>query len=262
MKMRPECSAIIRKRWVIAGILLAMVVPTYGEAQGMKDFGNRLEGTTMHPNALEDFTLVAVHGNFESFPRNVNLNVRFFLPRLQANPNKKVFVQAVELQDSFHYLMRSKTATWKDGSWNIFGPWSTRDVIDQLGLQADNVGVLAEYRIDNNRPVYLPVDVYHSGKQLAKRIYTFHFITGQDLQSLEISVTNTAGAGMNVHKPELKCNKSFNPNCRLYAAGSTQAFDLDMSSLPEGEYHMKLVGHVPRTSTPTSLDIVLYHHHP
>jgi hypothetical protein len=247
-------------RWTIAIMFLAIGLVAYAQTQGMKDFGDRLEGTNVHRNALEDFTLVAVHRNFPPFVRNVNLNVRFFLPKLPGNPPKKVLVQAAELQDSFHYFMQTKDPTWKDGSWNIFAHWPTRDVIDQLGVQAENLGVLAQYRVDNQRPVYLPVDVYQSDGQTPRRAYTFQFITGQDLQSLELSVTNIAGTEVNLNKPTLKCNKSFNPNCKLYAAGSTQAFDLDMSSLVEGEYHLKLIGHVPGTSTPTSLEIALYHH--
>ncbi len=224
---------VVRKRMVVA-LFLATVTATYSPAQ-MQDFGNRSEGTTVHVDALEDFTLVGVHRNFESFPRNANLNVRFFLPRLPDNPNKNVIVEAVELQDSVHYLMRSKKAPSNEGTWNVFGQWPTRDVIDQQGIEAGNLGVLAEYRVANRIPVYLPVDVYQNVKQLGRHAYTFHFITGQDLKSLDISVTNKAGAQVNLHKPQLMCNTIFNPNCKLYAAGSTQAFDLDMSSLAEGE---------------------------
>ena len=250
---------VVRKRLVAVRILLATVAATYSPAQ-MQEFPNRNEGTTVHVDALEDFTLVGVHRNFESFPRNANLNVRFFLPKLPDNPNKHVVVEAVELQDSVHYLMLSKKAPSNEGVWNVFGQWPTKDVIDHLGIEAGNLGVLAEYRVANRIPVCLPVDVYQDGKQLGMHAYTFHFITGQDLQSLDISVTNRAGAQLNLLKPKLMCNRSFNPNCKLYAAGSTQAFDLDMSSLAEGEYHLKLTGHVPGNSTPTSLEIVLYHH--
>jgi hypothetical protein len=249
----------IRKLLVVVGTFLATGVATCSLAQ-MQDFGNRREGTTVHVDALEDFTLVALHRNFQRFPHNANLNVRFFLPPLPDNANSEVVVEAVELQDSVHYLMESKNVSWNEGSWNVFGKWPTRDVIDPLGIEADNLGVLAEYRNANRIPVCLPVDVYNDGRELAKHAYTFHFITGQDLQSLDISVTNKAGTQVNLPKPKLMCNKGFNPNCKLYAAGSTQAFDLDMSSLLEGEYHVKLTGHVPGNSTPTSLEIVLYHH--
>lgn len=227
----------------------------------MKEFSNRREGTNIHLNALNDFTLIAIHRNFQPFPRNANLNVRFFLPQLHSDAGEKVFVEAVELQDSFHYFMQAKNSPpWKDGSWNTFGPWPTKDVIDPLGLEATNLGVLAGYQLGNARPVYLPVDVYSHDEQSAPHTYTFHFITGQDLQSLDLSLTDSAGKRLNVTLPQLKCSRSLNPNCRLYSAGSTLAFDLDMSSLPQAEYHLKLVGHVPRTSTTTAMDIALYHH--
>ncbi len=250
---------VIRKRLVGAGVFLAMVAAAYSPAQ-MQEFPNRREGTTVRVDALEDFTLLAVHRNFESFPRNANLNVRFFLPKPPDNAKRDIVVEARELQDSVHYLMQPKGISWKGGTWNVFGQWPTKDVIDRLGIDAGNLGVLAEYRVANKISVCLPVDVYPDGKQFGTHAYTFHFITGQDLQSLDISVTNKTGAQVNLPKPKLMCNRSFNPNCKLFAAGSTQAFDLDMSSLAEGEYHLKLTGHVPGTSTPTSLEIVLYHH--
>ena len=253
-------STVIRISWVIAGIFLSGGAAAFGQIHGMQSFDNRIEGTNVHLNALQDFTLIAIHRNFQPFPHNADLNVRFYLPRLSGNSGKKVFVEAVELQDSFHYFMQAKGSTqWKEGGWNVFGPWPTKDVIDRLGIQAKNVGVLAWYRIGGDHPVYLPVDVYQKDERPALHTYTFHFITGQDLQSLNINVTNAAGVAMSLPKPQLRCNTSFNPNCKLYAAGSSQAFDLDMSPLPPGEYHLKLVGRVPGTLTPTSLDIVLYH---
>lgn len=248
---------VLRLRLALAGIFLAISVAAYSQTQGMTDFGNRREGRNVHLDALNDFTLIGIHKSFELFPRNANLNVRFFIP--QSPAGKNIFVQAVELQDSLHYFMEAKNSgQWKDGSWNIFRPWPTKDVIDRLDLQARNMGVLAGYRTGNNRTVYLPVDVYQSEKPLAKTTYTVYFVTGQDLHSLEITVGNARGAPVKVQLPELKCK--FNANCILYAAGSTQSFDLDLSLLPEGEYHLNLVGHVPRTSTPTSLDLALYHH--
>lgn len=246
--------------WPIA-IIMAVGAGIHAADQGMKEFSNRREGTNVHLNALNDFTLIAIHRSCQLFSRNANLNVHFFLPQLRGEAGKKVFVEAVELQDSFHYFMQAKSSvSWKDGSWNTFGPWPTKDVIDPLGLEATNVGVLAGYQIGNDRPVYLPVDVYPDNQQPIQHTYTFYLITGQDLQSLDLTLTDSAGKRVNLPLPQLKCNRSLNPNCRLYSAGSTLAFDLDMSSLPPAEYHLKLLGRVPRTSTPTAMEIALYHH--
>jgi hypothetical protein len=126
----------------------------------MQNFENRVEGTNVHPHALQDFTLIAIHRDFERFKQNAELRVRFFLPPAVANADKKVFVEAVELQDSFHYFMQAKSSSaWKRGNWNVFGPWPTKDVIDPLGLLSENIGVLAAYRAGMD---HLPVDVYAS----------------------------------------------------------------------------------------------------
>lgn len=248
-------------RLIITGILLSWQPITFAQVQGMQTFDNRLEGTNVHTNALQDLTLIAIHRDFRPFKQNATLHVRFFLPEIASSPDKKVFVEAVELQDSFHYFMLAKSSnSWKDGNWNVFGPWPTKDVIDRLGLQAENLGVLAGYREGNDRRVYLPTDVYGNDGPPLTHMYTFHFITGKDLQSLDVSVSNAEGVIMNVTTPQLKCKRIYNPNCKLYAAGSTGDFPLDMSTLPAGEYHVKLLGHVPGDLTPTSLDILLYHH--
>src|SRR5215475_2483811 len=184
----------------------------FGQVQGMQSFSNRIEGTNVHTNALQDFTLIALHRGFQTFPRNATLHVRFFLPRSMDDPQKQFFLNAVELQDSFHYLMQAKTTgSWKDGNWNVFEPWPTKDVIDELGVEATNLGVLAGYRVGNEQPVYLPVDVYQDPSAFSKGVYTFHFITGQSLQSLDVTVTNSQGVPAKLPKLQLKCNKSFNP---------------------------------------------------
>jgi hypothetical protein len=250
--------AAIRILLIFVGIFLSADSVTSAQVQGMQTFDNRVEGTNVHNNALQDFTLIAVHRNFQLFPQNATLHVRFFLPRIGDSTNKEVFVQAVELRDSFHYFMESKNPKWKDGDWNVFEPWPTKDIIDRLGLQAGNIGVLAGYRIGKGPKVYLPVDVYQT-KAPAAPAYTFHFITGSDLQSLDISVTNPAGAAMKTPRLQQKCNKNYNPNCKLYAAGSSQSFVLNMAGLPQGEYHIKFLGRVPGDLTPRTLDIMLFH---
>jgi hypothetical protein len=239
---------------------LLMGLLTGNSRAQMLDFGNRREGTTVHVDALEDLTVVALHRAFEPFPRNADLKVRFFLPKLADSPKHDVFVEAIELQDSVHYLMHSQNTLWTDGNWNVFGHWPTKDVIDRLKIDSGNLGVLAQYRSGNKLPIYLPVDVYQEDQPAAKHFYTLHFITGQALQALDISVTDKNGTPVDVLRQSLSCNRSFNPSCKLFAAGSTQALDLDMSSLPEGQYFVKLTGHVPGSPTPTSIDIALYHH--
>src|SRR5215470_6326235 len=103
---------------IIAAILLSTGVPANCQVQGMQTFDNRLEGTNVRPNALQDFTLIAVHRDFQLFKQNATLHVRFFLPRGSSSSDKRVFVEAVELQDSFHYFMQAKSSQWKESDWN------------------------------------------------------------------------------------------------------------------------------------------------
>jgi len=242
---------------LLAILSAGFVSQTYGQIDGLLNFKNRVEGISVRQNALDDFELLAITRNFEYFLRNAALKVRFFLPSL-SDTSTEVCVEAVELQDSHHYFMRSaKTYQWKQGDWNIFGIWPTSDVIDKLNLDAANIGVRAWYRTKNRQRVYVPVDVYQTNEQFLKRTYRFHFVTGQDLRSIDVSVTNAAGTAMKLPLPILKCAGE---GCVFNFAGSTGRFDLDMSSLNEGEYHVKLVGHVPESSATTALNVTLYHH--
>lgn len=218
----------------------------------MKDFGNRVEGTDVELHGGEDLTLLGVHRSFELFAKNSTLQVRFYLPRAVST---KVSVEGREIVDTRHYLMRSKQANWKEGDWNNFTPWPTKDVIDPLGLDPSNIAVLASYSVENAQLVYLPVDVVARTSQPRKQPYTFHFETSWDLHSLEKSVTGPSG-----HRTILttdQCNIS--PQCVLYSSKSSHVFDVDMSGLPEGVYSIDLVGHIPGASMMPELHIKIYH---
>jgi hypothetical protein len=234
------------------------ISPANSQAVGMRDFGNRLEGTTTQLNALSDFTFVALHRHFERFSKDSTLSVSFFLPSV-ATDNTRVFLEALELQDSLHYFMSSKQGNWQSGAWNTFHPWPTKDVIDPYGIASDNVGVRAAYQIGKQTRVYLPVDIQSSNGLIGERTYTFYYVTAQDLQSIEISVTNLKGETVSIRKPTLECNKKRNPNCLLFAAGNTFNFALDFSALPEGQYFVQLIGRIPRTSRTASALVSLYH---
>jgi hypothetical protein len=172
-----------------------------------------------------------------------------------------VFVEAVELQDSLHYFMEAKPAKWKPGQWNVFAQWPTKDVIDSLPVHCDNLGVRAGLQEVDSGPLYFPMDVYDKKTPPAKQSYTFNFFTGQDLQSLQIAMTNKLGAPAKLDLKPFSCNAdNKRPSCVLYPAGTSQVFSLDMRQLPEGECHIHLVGRIPKTSETTSLSIRVYHH--
>jgi hypothetical protein len=242
------------------GVCILVVALLTASAQ-MQNFVNRREGTNVHKDALQDFVLIGLHRNFAKFERKSILKVSFFLPEPGTHPDRKIFIEATELRDFCHYFMTANASPqWKHGSWNNFGPWPTADIIDQLSINADNIGVLAGYRDGGDPPVYMPVDVSPNHDKIQPQPYRIHFITGRDLQSLDISVSTSSGAPAKISVPIQRCNRALNLNCKLYAAGSSQSLLLDMSSLPSGEYHVQFLGHVPNSLTPTSIDIMLYHH--
>ena len=240
--------------------LAAVLFGAKGTISGMKDFGNRLEGTTLESHGGEDLTLLGIERTFEKFPRNTNLTVRFYLPRRttiasgNTSAARRVSVEASEKEDFEHYFMQSTQSNWTDGEWNAFGPWPTKDVIDPLNLDPSNIAVRAEYREGNDLPTYLPVDVFQKRLSAAKA-YTIYFRTSWDLHSLEKSVINPWGQLTRLATEE--CNLF--PRCAKYPAGSSQHTDVDISSLPEGVYVIKMTGHVPGRSQTVNLSIRMYH---
>jgi hypothetical protein len=235
------------------------VVASSRANDGMKEFENRFEGTAGKPHGNEDLELLGIHRVFDKFSRGANLRVQFYLPTVraiarEASVAKRVFLEAVEIQDTMHYSMRSKERNWDEGKWNTFEPWPTKDVIDPLGLDPTNIAVLAGYRDDGGVPTYLPVDVLETPRSVG-RPYTFHFRTALDLHSLEKSMVGPSGQVIPLKTEECK----FSPSCVRYPAASSQAFEVDMSGLSEGIYVVRVTGHVPRTVVRPTLTIRLYH---
>src|SRR6266576_4126284 len=100
-------SPLFGVRVVVTVIVLFAELVSFGQVQGMQTFDNRREGTNIHPNALQDFNLIAVHREYQSFGPHSTLHVRFYLPRVTDSENRQVFLEATELQDSFHYFMEA-----------------------------------------------------------------------------------------------------------------------------------------------------------
>jgi len=248
------------KRSALAMSLIAAFASSWAQLIGPRQFANRVEGTKPVPTALAQFTLIALTRNAVHFHSNDTLYVRFFVPPMPLAQKDGIFLRALEREATTGYFMTAKNPPWKVGDWNVFGPWPTKDVIDILGIDAGNIGVLASYRDDNSGDVYLPIDLYEDSNQLSAHTYTLHFIAGRPLQSLDINVSNASGQHVDAHTSTFRCNKAFNPNCIWCAAGSVQAITFDISSASAGVYHVQLVGHVPGSLETISEDFALYHH--
>jgi hypothetical protein len=238
-------------------VLCVFVASTFLTAQSgsLRDFGNRLEGTAARQNALNDWQLLGLHRSVVVFGPNAQLRVRLFAPQGASRIN----LEAVELQDFKHYVMRSKESyRWNADAWNTFQPWPTADVIDVLGVKGANMAVLATYTAPGERLTVLPVDVFADALPRASPVYTAYFRTGRDIQT--ITVTMTLPDGRAAKPPDIKtCNRSLNPSCRLYAAGSTQALDVDGDGVSAGVYRVAITETIPNSSDKISPEFWLYH---
>jgi hypothetical protein len=246
---------------IICAALGHPIVTAQSVIQGPLPFENRFEGTTVHQDDLEDFTLVALHRSFEEFPANSNLGVQFFIPRLDRATAQTLFVQAAELQDtSQHYFMRSKPITqFQAHAFYAFTPWPTSDVIDKLRIKPKNIGVLAGWQASDSSTVYSPVDVFRIGHKVENGPYTFWFVVGRNVQSLELLVSNEHGQRVLPSLATETCNLDMDPDCTLYPAASTQAVSIDFASLPEGRYDVRFVGHFPKSSKQFAFDVRIYY---
>ena len=242
-------------------LVLAITVKAF-QTDGMREFPNRREGTTIRQNAADDFKILAVHRGLATFTRNTQLLVHFFTPPTDNPKVPTINVEACELQDTHHYLMQAKPdPNWKSGQWLTFGPWPTSDVIDRVPVGTGNLGVLTTMLPENaGTPVYLPAEVATPGEHHATAAYTIFFVTGKDLQKLNISVTTQSGTKNTPSTPPQECDTRLNPNCTVYRAGSTQAIDIDFSRMNDGIYHIAFTGTIPRSSVVPSIAFSLYHH--
>jgi hypothetical protein len=230
------------------------------ELEGMKKFENRFEGTAVELHGDQDLTILGIHRVFEQFPQSSNLRVRFYMPKAISHGQEcsDFFLEAREIVDAKHYLMRSRPWKWHEAAWNDFLPWPTRDVIDPLGLISDNIGVTAGCRRRGVPSIYFPVDVLTADKPLmpANR-YTIYFETALNLRSLTKHVTDAAGNEIRLNSEVDQCAGK---GCILYLAATSHAFHLDMTGYAEGVYDVELKGQVPGSAYGTTLRLQIYHH--
>src|SRR4051794_1662663 len=83
-------------------------VGMYSQVNGMRDFGNRVEGKDVRKNALEELTVLALHRGPVKFEKGTNLYVAFFGPPITGFQPPRLLIEALELQDTGeHYSMRA-----------------------------------------------------------------------------------------------------------------------------------------------------------
>jgi hypothetical protein len=151
--------------------------------------------------------------------------------------------------------MQSKPNTWRLGEWNDFGPWPTRDILDQLGIMPGNLALLASFRRSTGDLIYLPVEVLVHGAPLSSSTYTVEVKSSWNLHAIETSIINPSGKIEEL--PIQGC--SFGPTCILYDADTPFSINLNLNGQPEGVYRFHIVGRVPNNSLRPELSVKIYH---
>ncbi len=134
----PLLQRALAHSWALAIVTFCLLPPPLqGQARsvGMRDYGNRREGTTVEHHSDFGLTLLGLHRSFSEIPRDVTLQIRFFLPTSidpSVDNDGKLSLDAIERFDTKNYLMQAKAFQPAIGSWRYFGPWPTKDVIDPL----------------------------------------------------------------------------------------------------------------------------------
>ncbi|MBN1349279.1 hypothetical protein JXJ21_07710 [candidate division KSB1 bacterium] len=121
--------------------------------------GNRYEGVELLGVRAPDLELISFMGYQEETPPNTDviLKLKFYIPA-----DAKFFITAKELVYRRSYLMKPLTTDWQKG-WRIFEPWPTHDVINQLELKVDEIGVVGRLNYDRlGSGQIAPLILYHT----------------------------------------------------------------------------------------------------
>jgi len=145
------------------------------------DKDNRYEGSIDKEVASEPpIKLISFYSSKEKFNRNSVLKVTFYL-----KDQLKVYLTAQELENREFYWMEAKRQDWPLG-WNVFGPWPVDEVLEDLSISPDNLGILVrllEEKIDLEKesgPI-APAILYHSSPPSKIDHYTAYFMPGKPL---------------------------------------------------------------------------------
>ena len=190
------------------------------------DRGNRYEGRREIPVSRPDFELISFLGHQEDYEVDVELRVGFFVPEAGG-----ATIYAQELRDEKQYWMESKPGDWQVGGWNEFGPWPTREVLDEEQIAAWDFGLYVEVEAaaGSQDAIHLaPAVLYHSEVPDRLEVYTLCLRPNWDLKRLEVSVSPADGGGGEVILRDRVLHQM--------PVGEPIQLDLDAAGLPDATW--------------------------
>ena len=210
------------------------------------EFDNRYEGRPEVPVSKPDLELLSFVGYFQDLDRDVELQVLFYQSRATATAT--VFAQ--HLEDRKRYWMKSKPGSWEVDRWNRFGPWPTRDVIDDDGIDGWDLGVYVDLG-SQDEILIAPAFVYHSEPPSDVDAYTLQLRPNQSLTRLETTVTRAAEEA-----PEALLEQR---QLRPVRAGEVIELDLQAAELPETWLRVEVVGKIKNRTDKARFEMRFFH---
>jgi hypothetical protein len=236
---------MIQVRSWSAVMLVAVLGVATASAQTIRspgfDRGNRFEGLVSLPIAGSDrpaLDLISFTGAFETFSEGVDLRVRFFLPASIATAQ----VVAQELSQDRFYWMESKSQKWTPGTWSVFGPWPTRDVIVPKEVAPSNIGVVVF--LDNTvegRASVAPAFVEHSAGAATMTRYR-----------VQLRPVRTTLSAVTYRLERIESDRAALVETKRLVVerpnGRPFRIELDSAALPEARYRLTVVGDIKNDS--------------
>jgi hypothetical protein len=188
-----------------------------------QDRGNRSEGHRRIEISAPSFEVLSFVRGPSRLTRqgDGSLPMAFFLPMKSV-----VHITAQELVPITRYRMEVKRTEW-DGGWNTFAPWPAAQVIEPLGVQLANIGVLARMRTDSLGSGEL-VALSLSPDRAPAPTYELQFRAKYDVETasyqLETGASRVVRSGVVTD----------------IIGGAPAAIRFDLSRLPEGPYRLSI----------------------
>ena len=163
------------------------------------DRGNRFEGIKGIEVSAPPIQLIAFFSYKEEYGCDDILKVKFYL----RNPSNVQLI-AQELRTVEFYWMKAKPQKWKSG-WNEFSPWPVKDVLADLNIPLDNLGVLLRMGNNYGSGQVSPVILYCQSSPRPSNIvrYKAYFRPGISLTGGFYEIYREHGSGEIIRKEQI-----------------------------------------------------------
>lgn len=194
-----------------------------------KDRGNRNEGVKRFNVSVYDLELLSFIGYLENVGvgKKVDLKIKFFM-----NEDTSLFITAKELMPQKSYLMKPSRTRWPKG-WQEFSSWPTGQVLNPLGINISQLGILGRLKNDNpGSGEVAPLIIYHSKPISQIKTYTLYLRPKENLSKVQYSLYRVGSQVPIIKKITLH---------NIYYGGMAFPIVVDLSNQQTGYYKLIII---------------------